>query len=104
MRGSTSRLVDLDAKKSLNNFNYKGFPMAEQAVIFASLIIGAFLMGAVVAWYVKDYVDTYLESAAYAKAVIHPEMLTDDGRVDPEELLYLRLSEENDIIDDEDDD
>ena len=31
-------------------------------------------------------------------------MLTDDGRVDPEELLYLRLSEENDIIDDEDDD
>lgn len=78
--------------------------MAEQAVIFASLIIGAFLMGAVVAWYVKDYVDTYLESAAYAKAVIHPEMLTDDGRVDPEELLYLRLNEENDIIDDEDDD
>ena len=104
MRGSMSRLVDLDAKKSLNNFNYKEFPMAEQAVIFASLIIGAFLMGAVVAWYVKDYVDTYLESAAYAKAVIHPEMLTDDGRVDPEELLYLRLSEVNDIIDDEDDD
>ena len=104
MRGSTSRLVDLDAKKSLNNFNYKEFPRPEQAVIFASLIIGAFLMGAVVAWYVKDYVDTYLESAAYAKAVIHPEMLTDDGRVDPEELLYLRLSEENDIIDDEDDD
>ena len=101
MRGSTSKLVDLDAKKSLNNFNYKEFPMAEQAVIFASLIIGAFLMGAVVAWYVKDYVDTYLESAAYAKAVIHPEMLS---RVDPEELLYLRLSEENDIIDDEDDD
>ena len=31
--------------KSLNNFNYKEFPMAEQAVIFASLIIGAFLMG-----------------------------------------------------------
>ena len=104
MRGSTSKLVDLDAKKSLNNFNYTELPMAEQAVIIASLIIGAFLMGAIIAWYIKDYVDTYLENAAYAKAVIHPEMLTDDGRVDPEELLYLRLTDEDDIIDDEDDD
>ncbi len=104
MLGSMSRHENLDAKKRLNNFNYTEYPMAEQAVIFASLIIGAFLMGATISWYVKDYVDTYIENAAYAKAVIHPEMFTTDGKVDPEELLYLRLNEENDIIDDEDDD
>ena len=60
MLGSTSRHENLDAKKRLNNFNYTEFPMTEQAVIFASLIIGAFLMGGVVSWYVKDYVDTYM--------------------------------------------
>ena len=62
MLGSMSRHENLDAKKRLNNFNYTEYPMAEQAVIFASLIIGAFLMGATISWYVKDYVDTYIEN------------------------------------------
>ena len=52
--------------------------MAEQAVIFASLIIGAFLMGAVVAWYVKDYVDTYLDDGDGCNVVMMADY-TDGG-------------------------
>ena len=50
----------------------------------------------------QGYVEDYIENAAYAKSVSHPEMLDDDGQVVQDDLLYLR-----DMIvedDDEDDD
>ena len=64
--------------------------------------IGAFFIGITTAWLAKGYVEDYIENAAYAKSVSHPEMLDDDGQVVQDDLLYLR-----DMIvedDDEDDD
>ena len=64
--------------------------------------IGAFLLGITISWLAKGYVEDYIENAAYAISVSHPEMLDDDGQVVQDDLLYLR-----DMIvedDDEDDD
>ena len=64
--------------------------------------LGAFILGITVSWLAKGYVEDYIENAAYAKSVSHPEMLDEDGQIVHDELLYLR-----DMIvedDDEDDD
>ena len=52
--------------------------------------IGAFLLGITISWLAKGYVEDYIENAAYAKSVSHPEMLDDDGQVVQDDLLYLR--------------
>ena len=62
--------------------------------------IGAFLLGITISWLAKGYVEDYIENAAYAKSVSHPEMLDDDGQVVQDDLLYLRDM----IVEDEDDD
>ena len=64
--------------------------------------IGAFLLGITISWLAKGYVEDYIENAAYAKSVSHPEMLDDDGQVVQDDLLYLRAMIVED--DDEDDD
>ena len=64
--------------------------------------IGAFLLGITISWLAKGYVEDYIENAAYAKSVTHPEMLDENGQVVHDDLIYLR-----DMIvedDDEDDD
>ena len=64
--------------------------------------IGAFLLGITISWLAKGYVEDYIENAAYAKSVSHPEMLDEDGQIVHDDLIYLR-----DMIvedDDEDDD
>ena len=64
--------------------------------------IGAFLLGITISWLAKRYVEDYIENAAYAKSVTHPEMLDEDGQIVHDDLIYLR-----DMIvedDDEDDD
>ena len=64
--------------------------------------IGAFLLGITISWLEKGYVEDYIENAAYAKSVTHPEMLDEDGQIVHDDLIYLR-----DMIvedDDEDDD
>ena len=61
--------------------------------------IGAFLLGITISWLAKGYVEDYIENAAYAKSVSHPEMLDEDGQIVHDELLYLR-----DMIVDDDDD
>ena len=68
------------------------------------MVIGAFLLGLVIAWLAKGYVEDYIENAAYAKSVTHPEMLDEDGNVDQSELLYLRFTDNDDTLDAEDDD
>ena len=40
--------------------------------------IGAFLLGITISWLAKGYVEDYIENAAYAKSVTHPEMLDED--------------------------
>ena len=64
-------------------------------------VIGAFILGLVTAWLAKGYVEDYIENAAYAKSIVHPEMLDEDGMIVSDDLLYIR----NEIVtDDEDDD
>ena len=62
--------------------------------------LGAFILGITVSWLAKGYVEDYIENAAYAKSVSHPEMLDEDGQIVHDELLYLRDM----IVDDDDDD
>ena len=62
--------------------------------------IGAFLLGITISWLAKGYVEDYIENAAYAKSVSHPEMLDEDGQIVHDELIYLRDM----IVDDDDDD
>ena len=66
------------------------------------LTIGSFLLGFVVSWNIKDVFDEWKERAEYAAMVMHPEMYDQDGPVDPGELIYLRIHDEDDIVDDED--
>ena len=56
------------------------------------MVIGAFLLGATVAWLAKGYVEDYIENAAYSKAITHPEMLDADGNLIHDELIYLRTN------------
>ena len=59
------------------------------------VVIGAFILGVTVSWLAKGYVEDYVENAAYARAVIHPEMLDEHGNMIHDEYLYLRR--ENDF-------
>jgi hypothetical protein len=68
------------------------------------LTIGSFLIGFMASWNLKDVFDQWKERAEYAAVVMHPEMQMDGEFVDPSELLYLRIADEDDMIDDEDDD
>jgi|TARA_A100001234_G_scaffold157850_1_gene139325 hypothetical protein len=67
------------------------------------LTIGAFLLGFMASWNLKGTFDEWKERAEYAAVVMHPEMMHDGEAVDPSELLYLRLTDDDDILDDEDD-
>lgn len=63
----------------------------------------SFVGGAVLSWIVKDYVEDFIDNASYAKAVTHPEMLDEDGHVLRDELIYLHITDEDDMMDEEDD-
>tara|TARA_B100000035_G_scaffold236417_1_gene204684 strand:- start:3074 stop:3313 length:240 start_codon:yes stop_codon:yes gene_type:complete len=52
--------------------------------------IGAFILGITVSWLAKGYVEDYIENAAYAKSVTHPEMLDEDGNILHDDLIYVR--------------
>ena len=65
--------------------------------------IGAFILGITVSWLAKGYVEDYIENAAFAKSITHPEMIGEDGMLISDDLLYIR----NDVEfweDEEDDD
>jgi len=64
------------------------------------VVIGAFILGVTTSWLAKGYVEDYIENAAYAKSIVHPEMLDEDGMIVSDDLLYIR----NEIVPDEDDD
>ena len=66
------------------------------------VVIGAFILGGTVIWTVKDHVDAFIDNAAYAKAVTHPEMLDEDGNVLRDELIYIRP--DNSFWDEEEED
>ena len=77
--------------------------MQELQFIYMSffLTVGAFLLGAIISWNLKGIFDTWEEKADYAAVTIHPEMQGEDGYADPSELLYLRFTDEDATIDDD---
>ena len=66
------------------------------------LTVGSFFLGFVISWNLKDIFDEWKERAEYAAMVMHPEMYEDGRQVDPTELIYLRIQDEDDTIDYED--
>lgn len=66
--------------------------------------IGAFILGIAISWLAKGYVEDYIENAAYAKSVTHPEMLDEDGNILHDELIYIRPESPWDSEWDEDED
>ena len=67
--------------------------------------IGAFILGITVSWLAKGYVEDFIENAAYAKSVTHPEMFDEDGNMLHDELIYIRPDNPwNDFEFDDDDD
>ena len=79
--------------------------MSEMHFLFIAffLTIGAFLLGFMTSWNLKGTFDEWKERAEYAAVVMHPEMYQDGEPVNPSDLLYLHLGDEDDILDDEDD-
>lgn len=79
--------------------------MADLSFLYIAffLTIGSFLLGLIAAWNLKGIFDEWKDRAEYAAVVMHPEMQTEDGYIDPSELLYLRIDNDDDMMDDEDD-
>lgn len=79
--------------------------MADASFLYIAffLTIGSYILGFLSSWNLRKIWDEWKERAEYAAVVMHPEMQSEDGFVDPAELLYLRFSDEDDMIDDEDD-
>ena len=67
--------------------------------------IGAFILGITVSWLAKGYVEDFIENAAYAKSVTHPEMFDEEGNMLHDELIYIRpdFQQWNEWTDEEDD-
>ena len=63
--------------------------------IFVFVVLGAFILGTLTSWVAKDHIDAFIDNAAYAKAITHPEMLNEDGTVDQSELLTLSFTHED---------
>lgn len=66
------------------------------------ITIGSFIGGFILSWMAKDYVEAYIDNAAYAKAITHPEMIDENGNVIQEELIYLHFADEDAMMDEED--
>ena len=68
------------------------------------MTIGSFILGFIASWNLKEVYDQWIYRASYAEVVMHPEMTDENGDlVNPSELLYLRITEDDDMIFDEDD-
>jgi hypothetical protein len=66
------------------------------------LTIGTFILAFVLGWFSNNLFDAWYQNASYAKHIIHPEMLDEDGRILQDELTYLTFSDDDDIFDEED--
>ncbi len=89
---------------SLSCKHYLERPMEQvTASLYTFSLFGAFILGSLVTFIFKGYLDAYIDNAAYAKAITHPEMLDENGNVDQSELLYLHLVDDDAIIEDDDD-
>ncbi len=106
MRVVITTLANLeDLVKELLNKKKQGRKHMELSFLYISffLTIGSFLLGFIVSWNLKHVYDEWKARAEYAAVVMHPEMEMDGVPVDPSELLYLRISDEDDTIDEDED-
>ncbi len=67
-------------------------------------VIGAFILGITTSWLAKGYVEDFIENAAYAKSVTHPEMFDEEGNMLHDELLYVQKQDPWSELDNDDDD
>lgn len=67
------------------------------------LTIGTFMVGFMGGWFANNLFDAWYDKAGYAKHILHPEMYDEDGEILRDELTYLTLLDEDDILEDEDD-
>tara|TARA_S200002703_G_scaffold158431_1_gene168785 strand:- start:11876 stop:12106 length:231 start_codon:yes stop_codon:yes gene_type:complete len=74
------------------------------AALSVLVVIGAFILGITVSWLAKGYVEDFIENAAYAKSVTHPEMFDEDGNMLHDELIYIRPENNLWEFDEEDED
>lgn len=63
--------------------------------VYVFVVLGAFLLGGITTWVTKGHIDAFIDNAAYAKAITHPEMLDEHGMVDQSELLTIRFNDED---------
>lgn len=80
--------------------------MADATFLYLAffMTIGSFILGFIASWNLKEVYDQWIYRADYAEVVMHPEMTDENGDlVNPSELLYLRITEDDDMIFDEDD-
>ena len=66
-------------------------------------VIGAFILGITTSWLAKGYVEDYIENAAYAKSVTHPEMFDKEGNMIHDEIISLPKQDPCSELDTEDD-
>ena len=66
------------------------------------LTVGAFILGGVLVWNLKDLFDAWYDNAGYAKHVLHPEMFDENGQMYRDDLLRVTFMNDDDEYDDED--
>jgi len=66
------------------------------------LTIGTFVVAFMAGWFANNLFDAWYQNAGYAKSITHPEMLDDDGQILRDELIYLTFSDDDDMLDEED--
>jgi hypothetical protein len=65
------------------------------------LTIGAFILGGILVWNIKDVFDMWYENAGYAKHILHPEMFDENGELYRDDLLRVTFVDD-DEYDEED--
>jgi hypothetical protein len=65
------------------------------------LTIGAFILGGVLVWNLKDVFDMWYDNAGYAKHILHPEMFDENGELYRDDLLRVTFVDDEEY-DDED--
>ena len=80
--------ADQDVKNVLNKLSY---PRGKHVNCFGSSSYNRCIHSGSHRFLVaKGYIEDYIENAAYAKSVTHPEMFDEEGNMIHDELIYVR--------------
>ena len=67
------------------------------------LTVGTFIIAFMAGWFANNLFDAWYDKAGYAKHITHPEMFDENGEILRDQLIYLTFSDDDDMMDDEDD-